>query len=359
MLIFILLPAPVLASVVQDLYSASVPVDSQSSAERAKALRAALAQVVVKVTGNRKASGDSAVSDILAHPRKYLQAYRYKRHQPSQGEPLFGANAASNLDFWARFDRRALNRALRSAGAPVWGRVRPATIVWLAFAPEEGQRRIITSDSDGKVLPRIEKAAKKRGLPLLFPLMDVKDRARVHFTDVSGGFTAPVVKASERYQPDAVLMGRLDAGADGSSAHWTLAMNGQTSSWSDRAKKPAALAADAIQHLADLYASKFVAAGGNGASGGALRIIVSGVDSLGAYGQVLKYLRSLSALTAVEPAKVAGDTITFDAHARATVADVKQTIGLGAMLETADSKRFKLPAAASRATPAALHYQYQ
>lgn len=369
LILFGFAPAPLLASTVANLYSASVPVASQAERVRADALKDALAQVIVKITGSRAAPDAPQVADIVRNAEHYLQAYRYVRHAPQPGELTFGAGPQPTLDLWARFDRQALDRALRAAGQPLWGSERPATVVWIAYQQGD-QRHIVNAEAAGKVLESVQQAAEARGLPIIFPLMDIQDRNHVTFSDVWGGFAAPVVQASRRYQPNAVLIGRIDAPAMGSaSANWTLVVDGQPTNWEGANGAPADIAGAAIQHLADIYASKFVIKTG-AQTIPALRIVVSDIDDLTGYGRVLNYLRSLSPVEDVEPSTVAGNTVTFTVSAKGSVADIQQTIALGELL-VSDNQPLSggppaLPSPTSGLTPAAtavtapaLHYRYQ
>lgn len=361
----VLMPAPLLASVVPNLYSASVPVNSQSEQARSQALQGALRQVIVKVTGSRAAPDNPQVAAIVAQPEQYLQAYRYQRHVPAPNEPLFGPNASATLDLWAQFDSQTLNQALRAAGQPLWGSERPATLVWIAYEQGDGQRNIVGAEAADAVLQSVQQAAKARGVPVMFPLMDVQDRAHLSFSDVWGGFVAPVVQASQRYQPDAILIGRIDGSGIAANARWTLVVAGQPTSWDGAHGKPSEVASAAIQHLADLYASRFVIKTGAGAQQiPALDIMVSHIGDLGAYGRVLKYLRSLSAVDNVEPMQITGDAVTFKVSAQGTIADLEQTIALGSVLETSnETMPVPPPEANSSVTPIAvpltLHYRYQ
>lgn len=354
------------ATEVANLYTANVPVSSQSNQARNTALHDALAQVIVKVTGSRAAPDDPQVASIVGNAQHYLQAYRYERHVPRADEPVFGAGAAPTLDLWAQFDSRALDAALRAAGQPLWGSERPATLVWIAYQ-EGDQRQIVSTEAAGKVVAAVQEAADARGLPVIFPLMDVDDRSHLGFSDVWGGFVQPVVQASQRYQPNAILVGRIDAtDLNNAASHWTLIVGGQPTSWDGANGTPVEAATAAIQHLADVYASKFVIRTGAQTIPD-LKIVVSGIDNLQAYGQVLKYLRSLSAIGVVEPTAVAGDSVTYTASARGSIADLRQTIALGALLTTAapaPGGASALPQpltsnmAAAAPTPV-LHYRYQ
>ncbi|HET6726031.1 MAG TPA: DUF2066 domain-containing protein [Gammaproteobacteria bacterium] len=361
LIVLVLMPAPVVASVVQHLYSASIPVNSQSDQVREQALHQALRQVIVKVTGSRAAPDDPQVAAIVAQPEHYLQAYRYTRHVPGPNEPLFGPGASATLDLVAQFDQPTVDQALRAAGQPLWGSERPETIVWIAYQQGDGQRHIVGSEAPGEVLANVQHAAKLRGVPVIFPLMDVQDRAHIAFSDVWGGFTAPVVQASQRYQPDAILIGKIDTNGANASARWTLVMGGKSTNWDGANGAPADVARAAIQHLADVYASTFVVHNGAGAQHiPALDIVVSNIDGLTGFGRVLNYLRSLNALGAVEPMQFHGGVVTFKASAQGTVEDIRQTIGLGAVLKADDSPHpVSLPGVQTVNQPVTLHYLYQ
>ncbi|HET8940872.1 MAG TPA: DUF2066 domain-containing protein [Rudaea sp.] len=95
-----------------DLYSAQVPVTSQSDVDRAGALKSALSQVVVGLTG-----GDNAVlarpevAKALGDAVKYVQQYQYNREVVTDaGQPQV------RLTLIAQFDRNAVDKLLADLG---------------------------------------------------------------------------------------------------------------------------------------------------------------------------------------------------------------------------------------------------
>jgi len=66
-----------------------VPVQSTDSAERAKQISQALAQVLVKVSGNTAISSLPAVASQLAHADSFVQKYSYQRELKSGIEQVF------------------------------------------------------------------------------------------------------------------------------------------------------------------------------------------------------------------------------------------------------------------------------
>jgi hypothetical protein len=83
-------------------YTARIPIESDTAETRQLALRAALAEVLLRVSG------------APANPRLLDQAQEWVLH--------FGVDRDEvGLGLRAGFDGRAIDRALRAEGLPVWG----------------------------------------------------------------------------------------------------------------------------------------------------------------------------------------------------------------------------------------------
>ena len=59
------------------LYEAEVPVAGQDPQARSQAQRAALGEVLVRVSGNRGAASHPALAPMLEEAARYVQQYRY------------------------------------------------------------------------------------------------------------------------------------------------------------------------------------------------------------------------------------------------------------------------------------------
>ncbi len=111
----LLLPLLALAQIAhaQSLYTGSVPINSQSDAERGEALKSALAQVVVKLSG-----GDNAVlarpgvAQAVAEAGNYVQQYQYTQDVATgaDGKPQV------RLSLVAQFDRNAVDKLVAGLG---------------------------------------------------------------------------------------------------------------------------------------------------------------------------------------------------------------------------------------------------
>ena len=189
----------------QDLFDAEVAVPNQTSGVRTRATGEALKEVLVRVAGQEAVLQTAPAKQMLKEPDALVQQYRYF-NEPGSEPPL--------LKLWVRFDGEAIRRALQQQGVTYWGAERPDTLVWLAVE-DRGKRYVVSADDGTDVQRQIALAAKQRGLPIVFPLMDLEDQSQVRFSDIWGGFFENVMTASKRYNPQAVLVGRLNRSPSG------------------------------------------------------------------------------------------------------------------------------------------------
>jgi hypothetical protein len=94
------------------LYTGQVPVNSQADDERVGALKAALTQVVIKVSGDAAIAAKPEVAKAIASADKYVQQYQYTQDVVADnGQPQ------ARLSLVAQFDRDAIDRLLANLGA--------------------------------------------------------------------------------------------------------------------------------------------------------------------------------------------------------------------------------------------------
>ena len=146
------LPSP--ATEVAGLYAAAVPVTGQTKQERRSAIRQAFAAVLVKVAGSHQAAAQPRLQQALRHPLSYVQQFRYRAASTAIGNTVEGAVATQEL--WVRFDARAVNQLFYDGGVPVWGRARPATLVWLAVE-DGGRRELLGADPGNRLQARLNR----------------------------------------------------------------------------------------------------------------------------------------------------------------------------------------------------------
>jgi hypothetical protein len=321
-----LAPLAVHAAGGQDLFEAEVPVTSQQPAERTAAMQQALSAVLVRVTGQRELLRSGRVRPLLDDASRFVQQYRYFT-VPESTPP--------RLMLRVRFDGDGIRQALREQGVAYWGGTeRPDTLVWLAV--EESGRRYIVSAQDGTVAhEQVRQAARQRGIPLLFPLMDLQDQAQVRFSDIQGSFFDRVLDASGRYNPQAILIGRLNRSPSGSwVARWNLRVAGNTTAWTDTDKQLAGVARAGIDNVADNLASR-LAVTDSGMLGNRVNVTVEDINTLAAYARVTEYLASLTAVRQLQVVQVAGTSVDYDLQLNGSLQGLTQTVIIGTVLEPA------------------------
>jgi len=323
--LWLVLP-PVIAATGQDLFETEVAVTGQQPTERKAAMRQALADVLVRVTGQRELLRSDRVRPLLDDASRFVQQYRYFTVPDS---------APPRLMLRVRFDGDGVRQALREQGIAYWGGAeRPDTLVWLAVE-ERGRRYIVSAQGDTVAHEQVRLAAKQRGIPLLFPLMDLQDQAQVRFSDLWGGFFDRVLEASDRYDPQAVLIGRLNRSPSGSwAARWNLRVAGNTTSWSDTDRQLAGVIQAGIDNVADSLASR-LAVTDSGTVGNRVSVTVEGINTLAAYARVTDYLASLTAVRQLQVDQVAGTSVDYALQLNGSLQGLTQTISIGSVLEPA------------------------
>jgi hypothetical protein len=105
--------APV-AGIAAGSYTGSAPVGSQSDEERAGALRVALGQVIVKLSGDASALSRPDVAKAVAHAERFMQSYSY---QPNPTGSADAGKPAAKYQLVAQFDGGKVDALVRDLSA--------------------------------------------------------------------------------------------------------------------------------------------------------------------------------------------------------------------------------------------------
>jgi hypothetical protein len=315
------LVCPGSAAAGDELFETDVPVESQQPDLRPGYMKAALQDVLVRVTGQPDVMTQAALRAMLANPERFVEQYRYY-NQPDSVPP--------RLMLRVRFDGAALQQALRQQGVAYWGNAeRPEVLLWLAVE-DHGLRYIVSAQDESEAARQIREAARQRGIPLLLPLLDLEDQGKVRFADVWGGFYDGVDAASPRYNPGVVLIGRLNRTASGSwVARWDLRDRG---SWSGGGEQLGDALRAGIETLSGRLVAGLAAPAPDAASG-ATSITVDGVDTLTAFARVDDYLASLASVRRLELSRVEGSTLQYALQLSGGLDGLTQTLAIGTVLE--------------------------
>lgn len=301
------------AARVDDLYATAVPVADESATATGIAFRDALKNVLVRVTGRAASAEDAALLGRLGDPGALVQQYRHD----GMGQ------------LWVRFDGAGLRRMLEGAGVPAWGENRPLTVIWLAYDGGAGERDVLAAEGNEGAAADLRRtllaAAGDRAVPVVLPLRDSEELAAVTYADVWGDFSEPLVRASQRYRADAILLGRARLYPPGmDDVRWTLLLGNERQEWRGTV-------ADGPRGLAERLAERFATA--PGAAGGSLRLAVAGVGSIDQYGALLAHLRGLDSVDAIDVTAASGDTLLLELRLRGSREQLLRGLALRGQLE--------------------------
>ena len=329
-----LFPLSVAAIKISGLYEAETVVSNQSGDSRQAAIRACLGMVLVKLTGVRQVSGQTALEPILDQAEKFVRQYRYRELEldmPASPGPAPGWRLA------VKFDEDNLNSSLRALGIPVWGRERPSILVWLALE-RSNRREFAEPGRDPELLAIVNEAARRRGVSVLFPLYDLDDRAQVQPGDIWLDFREQIMAASARYQADVVLTVSVRSPAPGIwEGRWrSYGSGGLGYEWRTETDLLEVALEEGFDGFVDTLAYDFVRSG-NYTLVRDIEITVGAVNSVEQYARLLDYLESLSSVSSIHVKEVRTGEVLLALSAHGGEQAVAQTINLGRTLEPVES----------------------
>lgn len=302
------------------LYTAQVMLDPEEQNPRASAYETALLEVLLRVAGSDLSSDPEKVGLLFPEPASYVVQFR-----PGADDTL-----------WVSFDGDAIERTLRSAGQTVWGSDRPLTLVWLAVDWGQGEREVLGADDPERdqdearsidrnrlLRQRVLDVAERRGLPVVFPLLDTDDLQKISFSDIWGGFDEQLLEASSRYDVNSVLIGRIRA--DSSQRNrWSYYFSGVEQVLSGEPEF-------VIGQVADVLAAEFAISGD--APLATIELGVSGIDSVEAYAAVHNVLADLSVIEAFSIVEVSGERIRYRVSAHGGADRLRRALRFSGLIE--------------------------
>jgi hypothetical protein len=329
MLVLAFVTSTVWAVEVASLYTAQVPLDQEESNPRAAAYEKALAEVLLRVSGSELAADTAMIELLFPEPSAFVVQFR-----PGEEDTL-----------WVSFDGEAIEHTLREAGQTVWGGDRPLTLVWLAVDWGQGEREIIAADDpvrnrDGArsidrnrlLRQRVLDIAGQRGLPVAFPLLDTIDLQKVSFSDLWGGFDDALLAASERYEADAILVGRIRPSSNQRN-RWTFYFGDVERTWNGEPEL-------VLGAVADLLAAEFAISGS--AREELVSLAISGIESVEDFGAVQNLLSGMTVIEHFSIVEVDGDRVRFSVSAIGGAERLRRALRFGGLIEQNgfDSNRF-------------------
>jgi hypothetical protein len=303
-----------------NLYTVVVTADLTAEDPLEVGTQAAMAELLVRLTGRRGVQSDPAVFPMLESASRFVEQWGYQTAD----------------EMVLTFDAPAVESELRRLNLPLWGSERPLTLLWVVFDSGNGRRQLLgpapaedaedaedAGAMDGLAFLResIEDTAAERGLPTLLPLLDEEDQAALAAADVWAGFNDRIEAASRRYGADAILIGRIRSAGGANAARWSLLTG-------DDFRERRGTVRDGIDWLADTYAQQFAVSGGTQRR----KILVSEVTNFDDYGRVIAFMEKQSLFDSVSVDEVMDDALLLSVRMRGDARVLQRAMRLGNVL---------------------------
>ncbi len=359
------------AADMEGLYETEVRVFSQSATERQEALRTALGEILVKVTSQRTAPAAPGLAGAFKRVDQMVQQYRYRplaesRLLPLPAAPVAPARAAVRKPggvsppppvvspspvvreqaLWVNFDSAVVNKMLRQAGLPLWGRTRPAMLVVLAVE-EPSNRYILLADSGAEAQTIFETRAWWRGVPIVLP-QRAEAEGGLRFLEVWNNSQEAVLRVAAHERADAALVGRATHQKTGWQVRWTLFQpREQPMQWESAgdANSMRSTLEAGIDGAADVLGKRFAQLLSDKA-GNIVLITVTDIVTLDHYAKVMDYFKSLDEVADVDVRQMHANSVTFRIAARSATETLVRTIALSKKLSPVVSTVIADPLAA-------------
>ncbi len=192
------------------------------------------------------------------------------------------------------FDAAGVDNLLARNDLPRLGRERPAILLWLAVETETG----VELEGGPYLEQEIREQARRLGLDVIRPLADLMDLADIDAFDIRGGFLDSAEVSARRYGAQVIAMLDLRRQEEAWAARWFWRLDRRDEEIQLQSEDQSAAVAGGLEQVLASMAERFAVAVDAGHST-RRRVVVSGIEGEVEYAEVLRHLRTLSAVSDV------------------------------------------------------------
>lgn len=343
------------AAEITGLYDAAVPIATRDNErERQQAYNLALQEVLLKLTGRQDTLENPEIKRGIGNAQAYVESWTY-RTAPSAAASTLTTGNNEQLLLQIGFFPTAVQNLLNTARIPIWPQNRPETLLWVVVEQELGPSTMFgtTVDNDPEIMELIQKAAAKRGLPLLLPLLDFTDQRSLSIEQLRSFDQLAIRQASLRYGNESILALRIFRSVSGetiSKAQYLFRDQVQELDFIDDSLQPAVDGSInlAAEQLAANYAVLL-----SGAEGTTEVIMtVEGIKGLRDYSELMQYASSMATVDKVDLVSVDNGAVQLRLFTSGQLRQLIEAIAL--------DRRMNPVVNATRAgEQVTMHYQWQ
>ncbi|WP_156968970.1 DUF2066 domain-containing protein [Arenimonas metalli] len=310
------------------LYQGQVTLISQGAGERRAATARALAQVVVKLTGDPQAANHPVVRRALASAQTYVTTSDTRESSDQQGNTAIGGVPVYRTTMSFAFEPNGVDALVAAAGLKYWGGSRPRPILWLAIDDGRGAR-LVNAQQLAVVKPLAERGL-ERGLRFGMPAGSAVEQAAVQ--TVWSQTPAPMLPLTARYGGQVQLLGRVYRAGAGWTADWVLS-DGETelSRWSFSDASPQRAIASGADGAADAIARRDAVPLQAGEPT-QLAVAVTGLRDGTDFTRAMGYLQTLAVVKGLRVVRAEADALTLELDLAVGVEGFDRFVAAGSVL---------------------------
>ena len=229
--------AGAMAAAAGELYRAKVTVTGQGEANRMLGFAACLEDVLIKVSGAQKLSGDRRLGPYKAKAKGFVTSFSYR--DQFFGKPIRDEQGTRDrpYDLTVDFEEGKIDEILGKLGLKPWLSRRPVVAVFVAM--EQGPRNyVVTLDGAQSDLQRdaLLAAADKRGMLIVLPGAAALAKSNITGETLGATPLSALAPIAAEQNAEAVLTGRLvwDDRELGWATQWQMEWGGRTHRWQVR-----------------------------------------------------------------------------------------------------------------------------
>ena len=338
-----------------DLYSVKIAINSEAKQQRLLASQKALETVFVRATGDIDALKKyPLLAKNIASADKLVASYSY--YQDTKSSPDYVSNQvmtsdnrfaeikmSENVQFSQlmvefAFKPEAVKQLLISASAPFWQASRPEVLIWLVVQ-DGAKRQIINSERSPVHFSQLQAAAKRRGIPIAQPLLDLEELSTINEDDIWALSMNKIITSSDRYAHGAVLAGKISRMTSGQwYGQWMLSYQNSELVEFFRGDDLLKFSDLGIDLIADKMANDYAVVTSKKRPSNEWLIQVDGVHSLQDFTRLSQSLRAVPALDTIRLHSVDQSSCYFSLDAVVQLKKIKALLALNDSLELQSPK---------------------
>jgi hypothetical protein len=301
-----------------NIYSATVPVNSQSELVRTPALQQACRQVFIKVTGDKTILANSLIKDACLQCQLVTE-FSYT-HVSRPGKPFL---------LQVEFDHQAVNNLLSQAQQVLWQEDRPPLLALFTIGSATMPARLITQN-DQPIANLLTTTAEELGLIIMLPSAADANLAPDIVTDIFATQLGSLTSYYNNYHALGLLLGKIDADNTRLNSQWRLLLGENQWHWDINRQSVPILINDLMDHVT--HALRGLSKPINGSEASIITMIVNGINQQTELRQLLTIIHAAALVSDFNVVNITGNQVTLKLFLQGSKQIFQQSLQLQAAL---------------------------